>query len=84
MECNTSINQTEEHDGRRCKLSIFPSNHFCNPPGTANQDTLQEEPEILLQQDDFPYLKVGDVIEIFQHDTDSEGDAWPRLLLMVS
>ena len=75
-----------EQNGKKCKLSIFPSNYFSNQSSAAtiNQDPLQEEPEVVLHHDDFPYLNVGDVIEIYQAEIDSASeDPSPRLLLMV-
>ena len=79
-------NDHSEQEGRKCKLSIFPSNHFFNQSaaGTINHDLLQEEPELVLHHDDFPYLNGGDVIEICQPDIDiGADDPLPRLLLMV-
>ena len=68
------------------KGSIVPINYFSNQSSaaTVNQDPLQEEPEVVLHHDDFPYLNVGDVIEIYQAEIDSGSeDLSPRLLLMV-
>ena len=74
-----------EQEGKKCKLSIFPSNHFFNQSsaGTINQDLLQEEPELVMHHDDFPYLNIGDVVEIYQPDIAGADDPLPRLLLMV-
>ena len=75
-----------EEMGRKCKLSIFPSKHFVNQTstGTINQELINEEPELVLHHDDFPYLTIGDVVEIYQPDVDTVADdAFPRLLLTV-
>ena len=75
-----------EEMGRKCKLSIFPSKHFFNQASTGaiNQDLINEEPELVLHHDDFPYLKIGDVVEIYQPDVDPVADdSFPRLLLTV-
>ena len=51
---------TTEGISRKCKLSIFPSKHFVNQStaSTINQDTIIEEPELVLHHDDFPCLKI--------------------------
>ena len=56
----------------KIKLSVFPPGHF--GPGI--------EEDILLSEDDFPNLKVGDILEIGQTDLEHE-DERPRLLLRV-
>ena len=73
--------------GRTCKLSIFPSKHFFNQATACNTnpDSLQEEPEVVLNRDDFPYLDVGDIIAVYQPDVDLESDdSFPQLLLRVN
>ena len=87
-EMKDSLGQFEEAEGRKCKLSIFQSNHFCSQStagGPSSQDSLLEEPELLLHHDDFPYLNVGDIVEIYQPNVDAGADdTFPRLFLMVS
>ena len=81
------IHHALEETGRKCKLSIFPSKHFVSHQTTSavNQETLNEEPELVLHHDDFPHLSVGDIVEIFQPDVDlGTDDVLPRLLLKVS
>jgi len=84
-EIEGEYSMTEEM-GRKCKLSIFPSKHFVNQASTStiNQDQINEEPELVLHHDDFPYLMIGDVVEIYQPDVDPiADDSFPRLLLTV-
>ena len=57
---------------QKIKLSVFPPGHF--GPGI--------EEDIFLNEDDFPNIKVGDILEIGQTDFEHE-DERPRLLLMV-
>ena len=57
---------------QKIKSSVFPPGHF--GPGI--------EEDILLSEDDFPNLKVGDILEIGQTDLEHE-DERPRLLLRV-
>lgn len=81
----TDIHQTFEDTGRKCKLSIFPAKHFVSHQATSNiNQEAFEDPELVLHQDDFPNLNVGDIVEIFQPDVDSGADdVLPRLLLKV-
>ena len=80
------IHDSVEEMGRKCKLSIFPAKHFVSHVSTSaiTQEALNEEPELVLHHDDFPHLKVGDIVEIYQPDVDSgTDDVLPRLLLKV-
>lgn len=58
--------------GRKCKLSVFPFNHF----GTAMDE------DLFLTRDEFPAVSVGDVVEIFNPDPEFDNNR-PRLLLKV-
>jgi hypothetical protein len=58
--------------GRKCKLSVFPHNHF--GPGI--------DEDLFLTRDDFPALSVGDVVEIFNPNPEFDNYR-PRLLLKV-
>ena len=58
--------------GKKCKLSVFPHNHF----GTFIED------DLFLNKDDFPSISVGDVVEIYNPDPECD-DYRPRLLLKV-
>ena len=59
--------------GKKCKLSVFPHNHF----GTFIED------DLFLNKDDFPSISTGDVVEIYNPDPECD-DYRPRLLLKVS
>jgi hypothetical protein len=69
---NPEINFAPSETLHKFKLSVFPPGHF--GPGI--------EEDILLNDDDFPGVKVGDILEISQTDVEHE-DEKPRLLLMV-
>jgi hypothetical protein len=54
------------------KLSVFPPTHF--------GPTIEED--ILISKEDFPNVDIGDVLEIYQPEQETD-DEKPRLLLMV-